>query len=164
MSLSMFTLVSYNGTNIGNIYLEDCGKRHQLGGSEQFNIGQDIIIEPGDVIALVNSGEVLTSEQYGILKTWSTANSTKVAAILVGDPGTAPGTNATLGTGGAVFFNGNGYTGTQAYLNGGVTGLSAPLTLIPSDGITGIIRAGITGKANSRGFYKANSPITQGDF
>lgn len=149
MALTTFTLVKYSGTDIGAIYLEDCGKRHQLGGAEQFVRGQDIVIKKGDVLALANSGPVITSSQFGILKTWSTANSEKVAGILTG--------NGALGTGGNV-YRVKGLTGTQASLNGGVTGLSAPLTLIPSDGITGTVRSGVTGTK------KTNPPTSVGDF
>ena len=61
MALQKYTLISYTGTNVGKIYLDEVGKRIQLGGGDQFIRGQDIVIRPGDTIALVNSGNVLTS-------------------------------------------------------------------------------------------------------
>ena len=149
MSLSKYTLVSYNDTDIGTIYIEDIGKRKQLGGGDQFVKGQDIVIEHGDTIALVNSGNVLVSSEIGTIKTWSTANSELVAAILVGS-------DNTIGIGGTV-YRASGLTGGSTGLNGGITGLAAPLTLIPSDGATGVVRADVTGG-------KTNPPKTIGEF
>lgn len=143
MALEKYTLVSYNGTDVGAVYLEDCGKRKQLGGGDQFIKGQDIVINKGDTIALVNSGAVLTSQELGIIKTWSTANSEKVAEVVTS-------------MGGTVYRN-SGFTGTQIGLNGGITGLDAPFTLIPSAGVTGVVRAGVTGG-------KTNPPTTIGEF
>jgi len=67
MSISKYTIVSYDGIDLGAVYLEDIGKRSQLGGGEQFEIGQDIVINSGDSIALVNSGDVLLSLEKGTL-------------------------------------------------------------------------------------------------
>ena len=64
MAISKYTIVSYDGIDLGAVYLEDIGKRSQLGGGEQFEIGQDIVINSGDSIALVNSGDVLLSWHY----------------------------------------------------------------------------------------------------
>lgn len=75
MALETFTIVAYSGTNIGAIYLEDCGKRKQLGGGDQFVHGQDIVINHGDRIALVNGGPVLVSAQLGILKRYAASGS-----------------------------------------------------------------------------------------
>ena len=143
MAMENFTLVSYSGTNVGAIYLEDIGKRKQLGGGDQFVKGQDIIVNKGDFIALVNAGGVPISAQLGVLKTFSTANSEKIASIVASKGGTV--------------YRNSGFTGTQIGLNGGLTGLAAPLTLIPSAGITGtIVRNGVG--------TKTDPATTQGDF
>ena len=134
MALEKYTLVSYVGTDIGKVYIEDIGKRKQLGGGDQFVKGQDIVIEHGDTIALVNSGNVLVSSELGILKTWSTWNSAQLKAIIAKGGGTA-----------------------DWGLSGGITGLVAPFSLIPSAGATGVFRAGVTGG-------KTNPPTTVGEF
>jgi hypothetical protein len=105
MAVEKYTLVSYDGTDIGAIYLEDIGKRKQLGGGDQFIPGQDLVVNKGDVVALVNSGPVLLSQELGILKRYSDAGS---------------------------------------------------LTLIPSEGVTGVVRTGVG--------TKADPASTQGDF
>lgn len=144
MALSKYTLVSYNGTDIGKVYLEDLGKRKQLGGGDQYIKGQDIVIRKGDTIALVNTSGVLTSQEFGQLKTFSTANSEKIAAI-VADYGTT-------------IYRNSGFTGGSSGLNGGITGLDAPFTLIPSDGATGVVRGGVTGTK------LLNPPTSIGEF
>jgi hypothetical protein len=135
MALEKYTLVSYVGTDVGNIYLEDIGKRRQLGGGDQFIKGQDIVIRKGDTVALVNSGAVLTSAELGILKTWSTNDSAALVDAVAS------------GSAKPVYYG----------VSGGTTGISAPLTLIPSAGSTGVVRAAVTGG-------KANPPKTIGDF
>ena len=145
MALEKYTLVSYTGTDLGRIYLEDIGKRKQLGGGDQFARGQDIMIDHGDTIALVNSGNVLSSVELGIIKTFSTDNSEKIAAMW-----------ASKGTSNVITRN-SGYTGTQLPRNGGITGLHAPFVLIPSAGATGVVRAGVTGG-------KAHPATTIGEF
>lgn len=149
MALENYTLVAYSGTDVGAIYLEDIGKRKQLGGGDQAVKGQDIVINAGDKIALVNAGGVVISSQLGILKTWSTANSEKVAAVVVSKGGTV--------------YRNSGFTGGNSGLNGGITGLAAPLSLMQAAGATGaysgLTRSGITGASK-----KADPAVTQGDF
>lgn len=114
MAINKYTLVTYSGVDIGRIYLEDIGKRSQLGGGEQFVIGQDTYINPGETVGLVNTNAVLTSAEFGTLKKFST-------------PSVSLG-KLVAGLGGSVFFT----------ADGGVTGLTPPFTLVGSDGLTGV--------------------------
>jgi hypothetical protein len=109
MALSKYSLIQYNGTNVGALYLLDVQQRPQLGNGQQYVWGQDIVINPADVIGLVNTGAVLMSESsanLGILYTWSQTNSLKVA-------------QAVEAAGGTVYYSAPGQP----------TGLSAPLTI-----------------------------------
>ena len=140
MSLSKYSLIQYNGTNVGALYLLDVQQRPQLGSGQQYTWGQDIVVNHNDVIGLVNTGAVLMSEtqqNLGILYTWSQPNSEKLAA-------------AVEAAGGIVVRN-SGLTGTQASLNGQPTGLAAPLTITMVDSLAGLtgsqtlVRSGVTG-------------------
>lgn len=70
---SKYTVIRYDGVNYGALYLEDVGVRPQLGRGVMGTIGQDIVVNPGDCIALVNSGNVLLSREKGILKKFEDA-------------------------------------------------------------------------------------------
>jgi len=67
MAITNYTLIQYDGIDLGTVYLEDVGKRSQLGGGIQHKLGQDIVLNPGDVIGLVNTGDVLLSKENGVL-------------------------------------------------------------------------------------------------
>lgn len=144
MALSKYSLIQYNGTNIGALYLVDVQQRPQLGAGQQYAWGQDLVVNPADVIGLVNTGAVLMSEtsDLGTLKTWSTANSIKVA-------------QAVEAAGGTVYYSAPGQP----------TGLSAPLTITFVDSLSGLtgtqalVRSGVTG-ANK----KVDPANTIGDF
>ena len=141
MALDNFTLVTYSGTDIGAIYIEDIGKRKQLGGGDQFIKGQDVVMRKGDTVALANGSGVVISAQLGTLKTWSTANSELVASIFEG--------NSTLGKGASgIVYRNSGFTGTQIGLNGGLTGLAAPLVLLQVAGATGVTHTGVGSKTD----------------
>jgi hypothetical protein len=73
MAVSKYTVLSYSGTNYGALYLEDIGVRPQLGKGVMGKIGQDIVINPGDIIAVVTTGDVLLSREKGTLKKYSDA-------------------------------------------------------------------------------------------
>lgn len=144
MALSKYSLIQYNGTDIGALYLNDVQQRSQLGAGQQYVWGQDIVINPADVIGLVNTGAVLMSEtdSKGSLNAWSTVNSIKVA-------------EAVEAAGGTVYYSAPGQP----------TGLSAPLTITFLDSISGLtgtqalVRSGVTG-ANK----KVDPANTIGDF
>jgi len=67
--------VRYLGTNIGPIYLSDVQKRVGLGGGQEggYNQGQDQYIRWGETLILQESGDVLMSQAYGVLKYFSAA-------------------------------------------------------------------------------------------
>lgn len=64
--------VEYSGPNVGPIYLADIGVRYSLQGGLYNKIGQDQVINKGDIIYLVQTGEVMLSIEKGALKTHST--------------------------------------------------------------------------------------------
>jgi hypothetical protein len=132
MPVEQYTLVSYTGTDIGGIYLSDIGRSRQLGGAVQGEIGQDIYINKGETICLTTTGDVLLSSAEngsGVLKRYSTDNEPALLDLLV-KSGTLPQ---------------------------GTTGFAAPLDLIPSASVTGVVRFGTTG-------IKADPENTVGDF
>ena len=65
MAVEPYTLVTYDGLDIGGIYLGDIGMRMQLGGGIQYEMGQDIYINKGESICLVTTGDVLLSQLGG---------------------------------------------------------------------------------------------------
>lgn len=135
MAVEPYTLVTYNGLDIGGIYLGDIGRRMQLGGGEQYEMGQDIYINKGESICLITTGDVLMSQlggttgSPGILRRYSTDNEPELLQLLI-DSGA---------------------------LAAGSTGFDAPLTLLGSATCTGVVRFGTTG-------IKADPAVTIGDF
>lgn len=85
--------VSYLGTNVGKIYLSDCGKRLGLGGAQEGNYtgGQDEYIIWGEIKVFDATSDVLSSMSSGIIAHFSDAAntdwSTKNGAPLVVDYG-----------------------------------------------------------------------------
>lgn len=146
MAINKYTVVDYTGTNVGPLYLEDVQPRAQLGRAVQGQIGQDLVINPGDKVALVNTGAVLMSQEKGTIKLFSTDNTEQLAGIV-------------SSMGGTVYRN-SGLTGVDAALNGTPTGLTAPLALSGVDtlaGVTGLQRSGTVGT-------KTDPAQTIGDF
>lgn len=73
MAIMKYAQVVYSADrDVGSIYLEDVQQRSQLGAGLQKLIGQDIIINPGDTINLVNTGAVLMSKESGTLGYFTT--------------------------------------------------------------------------------------------
>ena len=76
----MSTIVTYDGTDIGRIYLKDIGQRNQLGGGKGiYTHGQDQYISSGEDATLVSTGDVLMSVASGVLKTYSDAGSLTIS-------------------------------------------------------------------------------------
>jgi len=76
----MATVVKYDGTNYGSIYLKDVGQRNQLGGGKGiFVYGQDRYISYGQDATLVDSGDVLLSKDRGTIKKFETLGSFTVS-------------------------------------------------------------------------------------
>jgi len=137
MALNKYSLITYRGVDVGALYLEDIQQRSQLGAGRQRVVGQDLVINFSDEIALVNTGEVLMSEEKGTLKRFATANDPEVAKMVEDAGGTV-------------------YYGTD----GNPTGLAAPITITGIDdlaGATGLSRAGTVGT-------KTDPSNTVGDF
>lgn len=69
----MATVVTYDGTDYGSVYLRDVGQRNQLGGGKGiFVLGQDRYISYGQDATLVDTGDVLMSKNSGVIKTFET--------------------------------------------------------------------------------------------
>jgi transketolase C-terminal domain/subunit len=65
----MPTIVSYDKTNIGKIYLGDVGQRNQLGtGRGIFSHGQDRYIHHGQDATFVTTGDVMMSTAVGRIR------------------------------------------------------------------------------------------------
>jgi hypothetical protein len=74
MAASKMIRVTYNGTDIGPIYIGDAGRRPGLGGGESvYGIGQDRYIRKGEARNFVFTGDVALSYDRGIIKHYSTA-------------------------------------------------------------------------------------------
>jgi hypothetical protein len=70
--------IAYVGTNVGKIYLSDCGKRLGLGGAQEGNYygGQDEYIIWGEIKVLDLTSDVTSSISSGILAHFSSATNT----------------------------------------------------------------------------------------
>ena len=63
------TVVHYDRTDTGRIYLGDVGQRHQLGGGQGlYTKGQDRYISFGQDATFVQTGDVAMSQQNGRIK------------------------------------------------------------------------------------------------
>jgi len=65
-AVNQTTVVHYDGTDYGRIYLGDVGQRHQLGtGQGLYSFGQDRYISKGQDATFVTTGQVLLSMDRG---------------------------------------------------------------------------------------------------
>lgn len=70
------TIINYDGTNVGPIYLKDIGQRNQLGGGKGiYVIGQDQYIDYGGDATLLSTSDVMLSASSGVIKHWNDAGS-----------------------------------------------------------------------------------------
>lgn len=70
------TIVQYDGTDVGKIYLRDIGQRNQLGGGKGiFVIGQDQYLDYGSDATLLSTSEVMLSATSGVIKNFQDAGS-----------------------------------------------------------------------------------------
>ena len=66
------TVVHYDGTNLGPLYLKDIGQRNQLGGGKNiYTQGQDQYIDWLSDTTLVSTSEVMLSATKGVLKSYA---------------------------------------------------------------------------------------------
>lgn len=63
------TVVQYDGTDVGKIYLRDVGQRNQLGGGKGiYTIGQDRYIDYGGDATFLSTSDVMLSATSGVIK------------------------------------------------------------------------------------------------
>jgi len=63
------TIVKYDGTNVGTIYLRDIGQRNQLGGGKGiYNLGQDRYLAYGSDATFTSTSDVMLSATAGVIK------------------------------------------------------------------------------------------------
>jgi len=66
------TVVHYDGTNLGPLYLKDIGQRNQLGGGKNiYTLGQDQYIDWLSDTTFVSTSDVMLSVSKGVLKSYS---------------------------------------------------------------------------------------------
>ena len=66
------TVVHYDGTNLGPIYLKDIGQRNQLGGGKNiYTLGQDQYIDWLSDTTFQSTSDVMLSVTKGVLKSLS---------------------------------------------------------------------------------------------
>lgn len=70
------TVIQYDGTNVGDIYLKDVGQRNQLGGGKGvYTLGQDRYINYGGDTTLVSTSDVMLSATSGVIKSFQDSGS-----------------------------------------------------------------------------------------
>lgn len=63
------TIIQYDKTDVGPIYLKDVGQRNQLGGGKGiYTLGQDQYIDYGGDATLLSTSEVMLSATSGVIK------------------------------------------------------------------------------------------------
>ena len=66
------SVVSYDGSNLGTIYLRDIGMRSGLGGGRGIYVrGQDQYINYGADATLISTSDVMLSATSGVIKKFS---------------------------------------------------------------------------------------------
>lgn len=66
------TVVKYDGTDVGPIYLRDIGQRNQLGGGKGiYSIGQDRYLVHGHDATFQSTSDVIMSVKSGVIKRFS---------------------------------------------------------------------------------------------
>jgi hypothetical protein len=62
------TVVHYDGTNLGPIYLKDIGQRNGLGGGRSIYVkGQDQYVDPGTDTTFLSTSDVMLSYTSGVI-------------------------------------------------------------------------------------------------
>jgi hypothetical protein len=70
------TIVQYDGTDVGKIYLRDVGQRNQLGGGKGIFVeGQDQYITAGGDATFISTSDVMLSATSGVIKSFETSGS-----------------------------------------------------------------------------------------
>jgi hypothetical protein len=70
------TIVKYDGSDVGSIYLYDIGQRNQLGGGKGIYVrGQDQYLAHGHDATFISTSDVMLSNTSGVIKHFTTAGS-----------------------------------------------------------------------------------------
>jgi transketolase C-terminal domain/subunit len=70
------TIIRYDGTDVGTIYLRDIGQRNQLGGGKGiYSLGQDRYLAHGHDCTLISTSDVMLSNTLGVIKHFTDAGS-----------------------------------------------------------------------------------------
>ena len=76
------TVVKYDGTNYGRVYLGDAGQRNQLGtGKGIYSYGQDRYISRGQDATFLNTSDVIMSTNRGRIKRYNTKGAFTVTQV-----------------------------------------------------------------------------------
>jgi hypothetical protein len=76
------TVIHYDGTNLGPIYLKDVGQRNGLGGGKSIYVrGQDQYVDYDTDTTLVSTSDVMLSATAGVIKHFVDASSFRVELI-----------------------------------------------------------------------------------
>jgi hypothetical protein len=66
------TIIHYDGTDVGPIYLKDIGQRNGLGGGKSIYVrGQDQYVDPGTDTTFISTSDVMLSATSGVIKKYS---------------------------------------------------------------------------------------------
>ena len=77
------TVIKYDGTNRGPIYLKDIGQRAGLGGGRGIYVkGQDQYIDPGTDATLLSTSDVMLSYTSGVIHAMMDASSFNTVTII----------------------------------------------------------------------------------
>jgi hypothetical protein len=68
------TIVHYDGSNLGTIYLRDIGQRNGLGGGKGiYTLGQDCYVDYGTDTTFISTSDVMLSATSGVIAKYVTA-------------------------------------------------------------------------------------------
>lgn len=63
------TIIHYDGTDVGPVYLKDIGQRNGLGGGRSIYVkGQDQYVDPGTDTTFISTSDVMLSNTSGVIK------------------------------------------------------------------------------------------------
>ena len=73
------TIVKYDRTDVGPIYLRDIGQRNQLGGGKGiYTLGQDRYLAYGHDTTLISTSDVMLSATSGVIRHYIDSSSLTV--------------------------------------------------------------------------------------
>jgi hypothetical protein len=76
------TIIHYDGTNRGPIYLKDIGTRNGLGGGRSiYTKGQDQYVDYGTDTTLVSTSDVMLSNTSGVIKKMADLGSFTISIV-----------------------------------------------------------------------------------